>query len=140
MPAWGAMNLPKPDRYFVLALGLGGVGGGVQVLDFTTLHDASQWVYIVLTVFTSGVLPVVGGWVSSRLWHGLLFPVGMMVCLTLVSAIGGPLSTDISAVGLVVILTVVYGGIGIVAFGGWVGGEVGIGASEGRAVWAREWG
>ena len=127
------MKIPKPDIYSVMALGLGAAGGGVQALDFTALHDASQWVYVLLTVVTSGVLPVVVGWVSPKLWYAALFPLGMMVCLALVSAISGPLSTDISAVGLVVILTVVYGGGGMVAFGvGW--GAVGIGASAGRAV------
>ena len=58
-----------------------------------------------------------GGWVSPKLWHAVLFPVGLAVCLTLVSAIGGPLSTDISSVGLVVIFTLVYGVGGTVAFG-----------------------
>ncbi len=114
------IKLSNPNRHSVITLGLGAAGGGVQALDFTALHDASQWVYVLLTVITSGALPVVGGWVSPRLWHAVLFPVGIAVCLALVSGIGGPLSTDISAVGLVVILTVVYGGIGMVAFGvGW---------------------
>ena len=68
-----------------------------------------------------------------KVWYAALFPFGLAVCLALVSAIGGPLSTDISSAGLVVILTVVYGGGGAAAFCvGWgvrwflgrVGGEV----------------
>ena len=54
------------------------------------------------------------------MWYAALFSVGLAVCLAFVSVIGGPLSTDISSVGLVVIFTVVYGGGGAVAFGvGW---------------------
>ncbi len=114
------MKLVKFDIYALLALGLGAAGGGAQALDFTAFHSADQWVYILLTVITSGALAVVGGWVSPRLWHAVLFPIGMAVCLALISLIGGPLSTDISAVGLVAILTVVYGGGGMVALGvGW---------------------
>ena len=116
----GAMKLPKPDLYSVMALGLGAVGGGGLASDFTTLHGADSWVAILIAAVTIGMLPVVGGWVSPKLWYATLFPVGMAVCLALVSAIGGPLSSDISSVGLVVIYTVVYGGGGAAAFcAGW---------------------
>ena len=106
-----------------MALGLGAVGGGGLASDFTTLHGADSWVAILIAAVTIGMLPVVGGWVSPKLWYATLFPVGMAVCLALVSAIGGPLSSDISSVGLVVIYTVVYGGGGAAAFcAGWGGG------------------
>ena len=114
------MKLPKPDRYSVITLGLGAVGGGGLASDFTVLQGVDDWVAILMTAVTIGVLPVVGGWVSPKLWYAVLFPVGMAVCLALVSVIWGPLSTDISSVGLVVIFTVVYGGGGAAAFGaGW---------------------
>ena len=115
------MKLPKPYRYSVITLGLGAVGGGGLASDFTVLQGADGWVAMLITAVTIGVLPVVGGWGSPKLWYAVLFPVGMAVCLALVSVIWGPLSTDISSVGLVVIFTVVYGGGGMVAFGaGWM--------------------
>ena len=110
------MKLAKPDRYSVITLGLSAVGGGGLASDFMVLYDADSWVGILISVFTIGLLPILGGWVSPKLWYAALFPVGLAVCLALVSAIGGPLSTDISSVGLVVIFTVVYGGGGAVAF------------------------
>ena len=114
------MKLPKPDIYSVMTLGLGAVGGGGLASDFTVLQGADAWVGALITAVTIGVLPVVAGWVSPKVWYAALFPVGLAVCLALVSVMGGPLSTDISSVGLVVILTVVYGGGGAVAFGvGW---------------------
>ena len=118
--AIGAMKLAKPDRYSVITLGLGAVGGGGLASDFTVLQGADSWVAMLITAVTIGVLSVVGGWVSPKLWYAALFPVGLAVCLALVSAIGGPLSTDISSVGLVAIFTLVYGMGGAVAFGvGW---------------------
>ena len=120
IPPPEAMKLAKPDRYSVITLGLGAVGGGGLASDFTVLHGADSWVAMLITAVTIGVLPVVVGWVSPRVWYAAMFPVGLAVCLALVSAIGGPLSTDISSVGLVVIFTVVYGGGGAAAFGaGW---------------------
>ena len=99
-------------------LGLGAVGGLAS--DFTVLQGADAWVAALITAVTIGVLPVVAGWVSPKVWSAVLFPVGLAVCLALVSVIGGPLSTDISSVGLVLLFTVVYGGGGTVAFGvGW---------------------
>ena len=117
IPPPEAMKLAKPDRYSVITLGLGAVGGGGLASDFTVLHGADSWVAMLITGVTIGVLPVVGGWVSPKFWYAVLFPVGIAVCLALVSAIGGPPSTDISSVGLVVIFTLVYGIGGAVAFG-----------------------
>ena len=125
IPAAGAMKLPKPDRYSVITLGLGAVGGGGLASDFTVLHGAGSWVAMLITAVTIGVLPVVVGWLSPKLWNAALFPIGVLIFLALVTAIDGPLSSDIYAIALVILLTFVYGGGGFLAFcAGWIARQV----------------
>ena len=90
-------------------------------MDFTVLHGDSNWVGISISVFTIGVLPILGGWLSPKLWYAVLFPIGLLVCLALVTIINGPLSSDVDAIGLVILLTFVYGGVGFLVFcAGWI--------------------
>ena len=90
-------------------------------MDFTVLHGASNWVGISISVFTIGVFPILGGWLSPRLWNAVLFPIGVLIFLALVTAINGPLSSDVDAIGLVILLTSVYGGVGFLTFcAGWI--------------------
>ena len=90
-------------------------------MDFAVLHGASNWIGISISVFTIGVLPILGGWVSPRLWNAVLFPIGVLIFLALVTAINGPLSSDVDAIGLVILLTFVYGGVGFLTFCvGWI--------------------
>ena len=104
-----------------MTLGLGAVGGGGLASDFTVLYDADSWVGILISVFTIGLLPILGGWLSPKLWYAVLFPIGVLLFLAIVTAINGPLSLDIDAIGLVILLTVVYGGVGFLAFcAGWI--------------------
>ena len=89
--------------------------------DFTVLYDADSWADISITVLTIGLLPILGGWLSPKLWNAVLFPIGVLLFLVIVTAINGPLSSDIDAIGLVILLTVVCGGVGFLAFcAGWI--------------------
>ena len=116
-----ALKLPTPDGYSAVALGLGAIGGAGLATDFTVLHGASNWVGILISVFTIGVFPILGGWLSPRLWNAVLFPIGVLIFLALVTAINGPLSSDVDAIGLVILLTFVYGGVGFLVFcAGWI--------------------
>ena len=79
---------------------------------------------MLITAVTIGVLPVVGGWLSPKLWNAVLFPIGVLIFLALVTAINGPLSSDVDAMGLVILLTVVYGGVGfLVVCAGWIASQ-----------------
>ena len=115
------MKLPKPDRYSVINLGLGAVGGGGLAAEFKVLHGASGWIIITVTFLTIRVLAILGGWVTPRLWNAVLFPIGLLVCFTLITDIGELLPMDIGPITLVVNFGIVYGGSGFVAFcAGWM--------------------
>ena len=84
---------------------------GFTVLDSTT----STWLLILATVIPL-VSPVVAGWLSPGLKQAWFFPIGVLVGLSIATAIYGPLSSDSEPIGFVVVLTFIYGGGASVAF------------------------
>ena len=62
------------------------------------------------------VSPVVAGWLSPGLKQAWFFPIGVLVGLSIATAIYGPLSSDSEPIGFVVVLTLIYGGATSVAF------------------------
>ena len=111
--------LPKGD--FVLTAELAAITGVGVASGFTVFDNASTWLLIPVLTIALGVSPIGAGWLSPQLKHALFFPIGVLVSLSIASAIYGPLSSDSEPIGFVSALTIIYGAVASVAFClGWI--------------------
>ena len=109
------------ESRFMATLGLALIAGAVVALAFTVLGNAGDWLAILAVVTALGVSPVIAGWMSPKLSHVFLFPVIMLGCLSVASAIHGPLSYDSDPIAFVILLAAIYGGMASLAFvAGWI--------------------
>ena len=107
--------------HFIASLGLAAITGAGFSFAFTVLNDASAWLAIPFFAIALGVSPLLAGWLSPGLRHVALFPISVLGCLLIASAIYGPLSSDSEPIGFAIILTVIYGGGASLAFCvGWI--------------------
>ena len=80
-----------------------------------------MWLPVLVVVIALGVSLLLAGWLSSELKHVLLFPVSAMVGVSVAWVIDGPLGLDTPFTGYVIMMGVIYGGGGSVAFFvGWI--------------------
>ena len=102
---------------FLVTLGLAVITGATLALMFTVFSEAKPtWLLIVVAVIILGVSPILGGWLSKEFLSAFLFPVCILVSLSVASFINGPLSYDSDPMGFVLLLTLIYGGIAYIAF------------------------
>ena len=114
------MTLALTKGHPVVTAGLAAITGTGVALGFTGFDNASTWLLILLAVITL-VSPVVAGWLSPGLKQAWFFPIGVLVGLSIATAIYGPLSSDSEPIGFVVVLTFIYGGGASLAFCvGWI--------------------
>ena len=109
------------ESRFMTTLALALIAGAGLALAFTVLGNVGAWLAILAVVTALGVSPVIAGWMSPKLSHVFFFPVIMLGCLSVASAIHGPLSLDSDPVAFVILLTAIYGGMASLAFvAGWM--------------------
>ena len=107
--------------HFITSLGLAAITGAGFSFAFTVLNDASVWLAIPFLAIALGVSPLLAGWLSPGLRHVALFPISVLGCLLVASAIYGPFSSDSEPIGFAIMLTVIYGGGASLAFcAGWI--------------------
>ena len=110
------MTMALPKVRSVVEAGFAAITGAGVALGFTVLDSTtSTWLLILATVIPL-VSPVVAGWLSPELKQAWFFPIGVLVGLSIATAIYGPLSSDSEPIGFVVVLTFIYGGGASVAF------------------------
>ena len=114
--------MPFPKGYMVVTVGLAAITGAAVALGFAGLYDgASTWFVILVVVVAVGVSPVLASWLSPGLKYVALFPISVLVSLSIASAIHGPLSYDSEPIGFVIMLGLIYGGGASLAFCvGWI--------------------
>ena len=111
--------LPKGD--FLVTAGFAAIAGAGAALSFTVFANASTWYLVLVAVITVGVYPLLAGWLSPPLRNVALFPISVLVGLSVVSVMDGPLSSDSEPIGFVFALAFIYGGGASVAFCvGWI--------------------
>ena len=112
------MTLALTKGHPVVTAGLAAITGTGVALGFTVLGSStSTWLLILATAIPLAVSsPFVAGWLSPELKHAWFFPIGVLVGLSIATAIYGPLSSDSEPIGFVVVLTFIYGGGASVAF------------------------
>ena len=104
------------DR-FLVTLGLAVVTGATLALMFTAFsYDKPTWFLIVLQLIILGVFPILAGWFSKEFLNAFLFPVCILVSLSVASFIDRSLSYDTEPIWFVPMLTLIYGGIAYIAF------------------------
>ncbi len=109
------MTLALPKGHSVVTAGLAAITGEGVALGFTVFDSAtSTWLLILAMAIP--LSPFVAGWLSPELKHAWFFPIGMLVSLSIATAIYGPLSSDSEPIAFVVMLTLIYGGGASVAF------------------------
>ena len=105
---------------FLGTLGLAVITGATLALMFTVFSDAKPTLLlIVVAVIILGVSPILAGWLSQEFLSAFLFPVCILVSLSVASFIDGPLSYDSDPNGplsydsdpiwFVLLLTLLYG-------------------------------
>ncbi len=109
------MTLALPKGHSVVTAGLAAITGAGVALGFTVFDSAtSTWLLILAMAIP--LSPFVAGWLSPELKHAWFFPIGVLVSLSVATAIYGPLSSDSEPIAFVVMLTLTYGGGASVAF------------------------
>ncbi len=109
------MTLALPKGHPVVTAGLAAITGAGVALGFTVFDSAtSTWLLILAMAIP--LSPFVAGWLSPELKHAWFFPIGVLVSLSVATAIYGPLSSDSEPIGFVVVLTFIYGGAASLAF------------------------
>ena len=117
------MTLALTKGHPVVTAGLAAITGTGVALGFTELGSStSTWLLILATAIPLAVSsPFVAGWLSPELKHAWFFPIGVLVGLSIATAIYGNLSLDPHPVAFVFALTVIYGGAASLAFCvGWI--------------------
>ena len=115
------MTVDLPKGHSIVTLGLAAISGVGVGLAFTVLDIVSTWFAIMVAVIALGMPPLLAGWLLPGLKHVALFPISVLVSLSIVSVIHNPVSYDITLIGFVVIRTIVYGGAACVVFAvGWI--------------------
>ena len=87
---------------------------GVSVaLGFTVFNNVDSARYgIPAAALTLGAFPFVAGWLLPEIRAFALFPTSTLVSLSVASFIDGPLSSDSEPIAFVILLTMIYGGLG----------------------------
>ena len=111
--------LPKGD--FLVTAGFAAITGAGVASSFTVFDNASTWYLVLVAAITLGMYPLIAGWLSPPLRNVALFPISVLVGLSVASVMDGPLSSDSEPIGFVFALAFIYGGGASVAFCvGWI--------------------
>ena len=115
------MTMALPKGHSLVTAGLAAITGAGVASGFTVFDNASTWFLILVAVITLGVYPLLAGWLSPRLRDVALFPISVLVSLSIASAIYGNLSLDSHPIGFVIMVTIIYSGGASLAFCvGWI--------------------
>ena len=104
----------------IRTLGLPLATGVGVALNFTVFDNNATWLPIFVGILAVGVLPFLAGWLSPRRAGAALFPIGVLCCLAIATAIGGPISPDSDTAAFIVMLSAIYGVAAVVFLAGWV--------------------
>ena len=114
-----------------VSIGLAGIAGASVALGFSDFHFLNNVrvpyaIHIFYTVQITAVVvsPFLAGWQTQSLKNALLYPIGVLVCVSVVWAIGEPPPIDALPIVFLIVITVGYGGVASVAFfTGWKAGQ-----------------
>ena len=114
------LNIPFPRGSLASSAGLAVITGAGIGWAFTVFRSAdSAWPFISFLVVTLGVAPLIAGWLTPIIWHGILFPISALVGFSVVAITDESLTHD-SGFLFVIPLTVLYGGFSVLTFfAGW---------------------
>ena len=115
------MTIALPKGHFLVTAGFAAIAGAGVASSFTVFDNASTWYLVLVAVITLGAYPLLAGWLSPPLRNVALFPISVLVGLSVASVMDGPLSSDSEPIGFVFALAFIYGGGASVAFCvGWI--------------------
>ena len=102
---------------FLVTLGLATTAGTTLALILTVFNDAEPtWLLTAVQVTILGVFPILAGYISKEFLNAFLFPVCIGVSILVASFIDRSLTYDSERIWIVLIITLIYGGIAYIAF------------------------
>ena len=119
-----ALNISVLKGNFARTLGLAAITGAGFGLTSTMFRSAdSAWFIIPFLLVTLGMSPLIAGWLSPKLWHGIFFPISALVGFSVAAVTDESLTYD-SGFFIVIPLTLIYGGAASLLFvAGWIAGQ-----------------